>query len=106
MVKKLLFFVFLFVAAVSFAQQNSLKNLSASPNPFKNQTNISFYNNDAGKVILSVQNVLGKIVYRETFSAKHGKNTITFYKNNLNKGVYLYSIQKQSGILTKRFVIQ
>lgn len=106
MVKKLLYTFFLFVGLSIFSQSKTLTDLSASPNPFKNQTNISFINEDASPVIFSVQNVLGKVVFQEKIYTRRGKNNIIFYKNNLNKGVYLYSIQKQSAVLTKRFVIQ
>lgn len=106
MIKKLLFTFFLFVGLSGFSQSTSLTDLSSSPNPFTNQTTITFVNNTASPVVFSVQNVLGKIVYQEKIRTNRGKNTILFYKNNLNKGVYLYSIQNQSAIITKRFVIQ
>lgn len=106
MVKKLLYTFFLLVGLSVFGQSKILTNLSASPNPFKNQTTISFVNEDASPVIFSVQNVLGKIVFQEKMYTRRGNNIFIFYKNNLNKGVYLYSIQKQSAVLTKRFVIQ
>jgi hypothetical protein len=53
-----------------------------------------------------VRNVLGKTVFTKTYTIKSGKNNITFYKNDIAAGVYIYSIQNNKNIISKRFVIQ
>ena len=57
-------------------------------------------------MILTVKNLLGKTVYKQEFLSKKGNKTFTFYKNNLESGMYIYSIQSDSGIISKRLVIK
>ena len=53
-----------------------------------------------------IKNVLGKTVFKKKYKTKDGKNTISFYKNNLSTGMYFYSIQNEERIISKRFVIK
>jgi sucrose-6-phosphate hydrolase SacC (GH32 family) len=115
--KKLLLITTLLLSSLVFAQQNqirtnnsyvekTIKNVSASPNPLINQTKISFYSSVDQNVILTIKNLLGKTVFQQQFISKKGNKSITFYKNNLDTGMYIYSIQSDSGITSKRLVIK
>jgi hypothetical protein len=106
MIKKLLFIIFLLVSFISFSQEKSINNLSTAPNPFTNVTKITFKSSLDSSAILTVRNVLGKTVFTKTYTMKSGKNNITFYKNDIAAGVYIYSIQNNKNIISKRFVIQ
>jgi len=53
-----------------------------------------------------VKNLLGTTVYEETINAKTGYNSIQFYRNNLTKGMYIYTLQTESEIVSKRLIIQ
>jgi hypothetical protein len=115
--KKLLLIATLLLSSFVFAQQNqirshnsyiekTIKNVSASPNPLINHTKISFYSSVDQNVILTVKNLLGKTVFQQEFVSKRGNKSIFFYKNNLDTGMYIYSIQSDSGITSKRLVIK
>jgi|TARA_B110000967_G_scaffold18748_1_gene17566 hypothetical protein len=106
MIKKTLFTLFLFVATIVLSQEKTIENLSTAPNPFKQNTNISFKVNTASTVTLLVKNVLGKTVFKKKIKTKVGKNTIPFFKDDLATGMYIYSIQNVEKIVAKRFVIQ
>lgn len=106
MIKKLLFILFLSISSIVFSQEETIKKLSAAPNPFTNSTKITFNSTNNSKVIFNVKNVLGKTVFKKTFTSKLGKNSIPFYKNNLPTGIYIYSIQDKKKIISKRFVIK
>jgi hypothetical protein len=106
MIKKLLFIFFLGSALVGYSQAKSIDKLAAAPNPFTNNTNITFTTTNTSTIILNVRNVLGKVVFKKSYKTKIGKNTITFYKNDLATGIYVYSIQDKKKIISKRFVIQ
>lgn len=106
MIKKLLAILFFSLATVIYSQEKSIEKLSAAPNPFTNNTTITFKVNKKSKVFFSVKNVLGKTVYKETVTTKVGKNTIPFSKGNLSAGIYIYSIQNEDKIISKRFVIK
>lgn len=116
--KKLLFVLTLSIASIIVArsqsqdpistikQDKSIKNLRAYPNPFVTETQISFISNKSRPAILKVKNLLGKTVYKKEFITRKGKNDFTFYKDNLESGMYIYSLQTESEIISKRLVIK
>ena len=106
MIKKLLFTLFLFVSLLGFSQEKTIDDISTAPNPFKISTKITFQTTKNSKITLKVKNVLGKTVFKKEYETEVGKNTITFYKNDLAAGMYIYSIQNEESITSKRFVIQ
>ncbi len=105
MVKKLLFTIFLLTATLAFSQK-SLTKLSAVPNPFVNETKITFVSETNQTIVLSIKNVLGKTVYTDRLKVKKGKNSIPFSKGNLRSGMYIYAIQNNKELVSKRFVIK
>ncbi|MFD1293641.1 T9SS type A sorting domain-containing protein [Lutibacter holmesii] len=118
--KKLLLLIFLFISAFSFAQQNTrgafhinktatsatLTTITASPNPFNINTRITFNSSKNQLIEFSVKSLLGKTVYHEQVNAKEGFNTIPFERNNITKGMYIYTLQSEAEIVSKRLVIK
>ncbi|WP_369047775.1 T9SS type A sorting domain-containing protein [Tenacibaculum sp. UWU-22] len=105
MTKKILFLFFLFVTAVGFSQK-SIKNLSTAPNPFVQNTTITFFSDKNQTAILNVRNVLGKTVYSEKLKIVKGENRFPFYRKNLQSGMYIYALQNSEELISKRFVIK
>jgi hypothetical protein len=106
MIKKLLFILFLSVSTIWFSQQNSVEKISAAPNPFTDNTEITFQSTNNSTIIFSVINVLGKTVYKENIKVTTGKNSFTFEKGDLLSGIYIYKLQNSESIISKRFVIK
>ncbi len=106
MVKKLLFITFLLISTIGFSQEKSIEKLSAAPNPFTRSTTIFFNSTGNQNITLSVKNVLGKTVFKKLYAIKKGKNSIPFSKNNLQSGMYIYTLQNRKQIVSKRFVIK
>lgn len=106
MIKKLLFILFLGISTFGFSQHNSVEKLSAAPNPFKDNTEITYKSTNNSTIIFSVINVLGKTVYKENIDVTTGTNSFTFEKGNLLSGIYIYKIQDIENIISKRFVIK
>ena len=118
--KKLLFITFLLIFTISFAQQNEIRDSSsdnkeppttissvlAYPNPFSVKTQVSFHSTEEQVVEFTVKNLLGKTVYREKINAKVGYNTVPFYRSNIGKGMYIYSLQTDTELVSKRMVIR
>jgi hypothetical protein len=118
--KKLLLITLLLSVTLSFAQQNNendtnpdnneppkvILSVSASPNPFTIRTKIHFDLSEAKLVEFSVKNLLGKTVYFQKMDAKKGLNSLVFDKDDLNKGMYIYSIQIEDQIVSKRLIIR
>tara|TARA_R110000868_G_scaffold294140_1_gene554735 strand:+ start:101138 stop:104020 length:2883 start_codon:yes stop_codon:yes gene_type:complete len=76
------------------------------PNPFNPSTNISFNIPNAGKVELSVFNILGQKVHtlvNENLSA--GLHSVTFDATGLTSGVYFYRLTDGINIATQKMLL-
>lgn len=118
--KKLLLITFLFAFTFGFAQQNNrtnavvknnkpsttLTSVSASPNPLITNTRITFKSSINQFINFSVKSLLGKTVFKEQVNCKPGINTIYFERNNISKGMYIYTLQCKNEIVSKRLVIK
>jgi len=113
--------VFLFAFSIVFSQNTeslntttkvqlpkgkTITNVSAFPNPSNNKTLVSFDSSLEQTVFFEVKNVLGKSVFKQKYVANSGLNEINFQKENLTAGMYIYSIQTETEIVSKRLVIK
>lgn len=105
MVKKILFITFLCFSTAVFSQK-TLEKLTAAPNPFSSTTSIQFNTTKSQSVFLVIKNVLGKTVFSKTYTVKIGVNKITFKRNDLQSGIYIYAIRGRNEIISKRLVIK
>ncbi len=105
MIKKLLFTFCLLFSFYAFSQK-SMSSVRAVPNPFDFQTKIEVSSTVSQPVFFSVKNVLGRVVYKKQITLKPGKNEILFQKNDLHSGMYIYTLQNKSELISKRFVIK
>jgi len=118
--KKLLFITFILFFSFSFAQQSektngnlnnnipqaTLLSVSAYPNPFSTDTSINFKSAKSQTIVFTIKNLLGTTVYEEQINAAAGNNTIPFNRNSLTKGMYIYSLQTDVEIVSKRLIIK
>ncbi len=91
---------------VQLPQGKTISNVSAFPNPSNNKTLVSFDSTLEQTVFFEVKNVLGKSVYKQKHIVISGLNEISFQKENLTAGMYIYSIQTDTEIVSKRLVIK
>lgn len=118
--KKILLITFLIFTTISFAQQNeseigtskkikqisTLTDVSASPNPFSEKTRINFKSTMVQPIKFAVKNLLGKTVFIKNIETKKGNNILNFDRNNISKGMYIYTLQSENEIISKRLVIR
>lgn len=118
--KKILLITFFLFSAISFAQQiesnedvvkknshsTTLTSVSASPNPFSIQTRIRFKSSKEQLIRFTVKNLLGKTVFLQQIDSKKGNNSINFERNNISKGMYIYTLQTETEVISKRLVIR
>lgn len=118
--KKILLITLLLFSAISFAQQTeseigvaknnsqltTLTSVSASPNPFSIQTRIRFKSIKEQPIRFTVKNLLGKTVFLQKIDSKKGNNSINFERNNISKGMYIYTLQTETEVISKRLVIR
>jgi len=78
----------------------------ASPNPFSVTTRIRFQADEKMELDFFVKDLLGNTVYFQKYKTKIGANSIPFYRDELESGIYIYSIKSNSKIISKRIVIK
>lgn len=84
----------------------TITEIIATPNPFSVKTTIFFISNKDQEITFTVKNLLGKTVFSNKLNVQSGENQFDFYKNDLNPGMYLYSLQTTNEIISKRLVIK
>jgi hypothetical protein len=75
------------------------------PNPFKGNTLIEFNSPDPDEVTIKVYNLVGSMVFTRQIKAKQGINKFNFDGQQLNEGIYIYTISNGEQNITKRMVI-
>ena len=91
---------------IEVATQTLLQN---EPNPFTHETTISYYlSNTESTAVISIMDVMGKVIYSQNVNADKGWNTHTISQSDLSaSGVYYYQLnagnysEKKSMILVK-----
>jgi hypothetical protein len=73
--------------------ENTFQLIACKPNPAKESTEISFSVLYANDVIFQLTDLQGKTLERQTIKASKGNNTIQQNLENLEKGMYFYSIE-------------
>jgi hypothetical protein len=76
------------------------------PNPFSRNTLISYNSPNSQQVTFKVFDILGHAVYSKDVVATTGENTIVFERNGLQNGIYFYSLQMGSKLITKKMNIR
>lgn len=117
MVKKLLLLLLISISTIVSAQQSGsnsvisdnvivVKEIVALPNPFSVTTKIKFNAAAVFDIELSVKDIIGNVVYRQKYTTIIGANSIPFYRNKLDSGIYIYSIKTNTENKSKRIVIK
>lgn len=76
-----------------------------TPNPFADQTMVTFYVPGDDFVNIEVRDLSGKLLMKDGGSYTKGTHTYSFDKNELNaSGVLLYTLSTSSATITKRMV--
>jgi len=63
------------------------------PNPFKSETRISYYADEAGTATFEVYSLVGRRVHSEQFNAGEGENVLLFDGQRLSAGTYFYILR-------------
>jgi len=74
------------------------------PNPFKNETNISFFLPESSKVILTLRDEMGRLLKEIKADKAAGFNSIQLTNDDLPKGLIYYQISTKFGTQTKKML--
>jgi hypothetical protein len=92
--------------SIAVVQQLPLHDISAYPNPFTVKTTISFKSEISQEIFFEIKNVLGKSVYQTKINTQIGLNQIHVFRENLPVGMYIYTLQTETDVISKRLVIK
>ena len=78
-----------------------------NPNPFNDNTSISYFAPIQTKVVLKVKNINGATVWTREYNSEKGKNSIVLGKSELpvSAGVYYYTLETAGFTETKKMII-
>ncbi len=75
------------------------------PNPSETKTLIKYNLPTEGKVKLSIYNTLGKLVFEKKTEGIRGENDWELSTRDFSSGLYMYSIEYNGKVLTRRMVV-
>lgn len=76
------------------------------PNPFTGTTTIPFNTTKEEACTFKVYNMLGMLVYQNTFTAKAGKNMYIMDAAKLQSGMYVFTLSNGKETFTRKMTIQ
>jgi PKD repeat protein/photosystem II stability/assembly factor-like uncharacterized protein len=86
-------------------EAGALSNLSISPNPNNGLFILSFESKTKDNSRITINNMLGQVVYEETIGTYTGRFNREFDLRNLGKGMYLLNIQSGNSLLSRKITI-
>ena len=75
------------------------------PNPVREELTVTFQQQQAGPVQLTVSSLAGQQVYRQAFTADAGRQEAMIDVSQMAPGVYVIHLLTDGQALTKRFVV-
>jgi hypothetical protein len=97
------------LCAVGIGELASLKNVSVTqnmPNPFTGLTVIEVSTGTAAAVTVEVSNIMGQSVYTVDAGIINGTQKIQLSAENLESGVYFYTVHVGSESITNKMIVE
>ena len=91
---------------VSIKEVENINDLSVYPNPASEKLNITFNTSTADDFNITIYNVTGQAVYKETLNNFVGSYHNEINVNDLAQGVYLMQVKSSKGATTQKIVVQ
>lgn len=90
----------------TIANNNSVTELGNYPNPASGFTTISLTLTEAKDFDVTLYNTIGQALKTIKVKGQIGNNNVNLDLNNLNAGVYMYSISTEGSSITRKLVVQ
>jgi len=91
---------------VSIKEVENINNLVVYPNPASEKLNITFNTSTTDDFNITIYNVTGQAVYKETLNNFVGSYYNEINVNDLAQGVYLMQVKSSKGAVTQKIVVQ
>ena len=88
--------------------ENTLPNFSVSqnvPNPANANTRIMVETETSGVINLSISNLLGQVVHKESLNSNASITTFDVNVSNMDSGIYFYTIEVGNNSMTKKMLV-
>lgn len=85
---------------------SSSLELSASPNPVKEQLNVNFISNEKQSYTLKLMEMTGRVVYNAVRTATEGENNLQLNVGKFAAGIYLLNLQMGTSNEQIRIVVE
>jgi hypothetical protein len=88
------------------AEIKNISDFSVYPNPFTNQTAISFHSDQKAQYLVRLLDLTGKVLYDEHIQALPGINRFEINNLHLGNGFYLISLSNNVTSITRSVLIE
>ncbi len=88
------------------AELTSINGLSVYPNPVDSELSVDFSVQTAQEVVLTVQDVSGKVAQRNVINANEGSNLVLMNTQELSSGIYFIEVKTGGARQVKQFVVK
>ncbi len=80
-------------------------NIMAYPNPAIDRATISYHLNGKARVALTLTDVEGRLIQQQTFERNNGLQQIALNLNDVEAGVYIYTLTINDKVFTDKLVV-
>ncbi|MGK0317649.1 MAG: hypothetical protein ACI86M_003894, partial [Saprospiraceae bacterium] len=91
---------------INVKREDRLGRMSLSPNPTSSSISLQTVSTTDETGTVTVYEMTGKIVMSESINLRNGLNTYSIDLNELNTGIYLFSLQTLEGVQVEKIVKQ
>ena len=99
--------IFNLTSLIGIEETAALSGFSVSPNPAKDNVQLTFNISDSKEVNVSIYNNLGAVVYsKNEGTLTSGNHTINVKVNGLSSGIYYMSVKAGDNTIAKKLVIE
>jgi len=90
----------------NFAAVNNISVSQNIPNPFNGTTRITVTTETSANVMLEVTNIMGQTIYTSNEGRINGTKEMTLNANNMEAGVYFYTVTVGNESMTKKMIVK
>lgn len=88
------------------ASQSNISVTQNNPNPFNGTTTIKVTTETSTAVMVEVSNIMGQTIYTTNAGNVNGTKEITLSSNNMETGVYFYTVTVGNESITKKMIVK
>lgn len=85
---------------------NNISVTQNVPNPFNGTARITVTTETAADVMIEVSNIMGQTIYTSHEGTINGSKEITLNANNMDAGVYFYTVTVGHESITKKMIVK